>query len=39
MENTFPFARKELAGFSLHSKRLTLSLCALTSLSLTAEKG
>src|ERR1035437_822374 len=29
MENPYPFARKELADFSLHSKRLTLSLCSL----------
>lgn len=38
MENPFPFARKELADFSLHSKRLTLSLCALTFSYLTEEK-
>jgi hypothetical protein len=38
MGNPFPFARKDLAGFSFHSKRLTLSLGALTSSYLTAEK-
>jgi hypothetical protein len=38
MGNPYPIARKKLANFSLHSKRLTLSPCALTSSFLTAQK-
>jgi len=38
IENTCSFARKDLADFSLHSKRLTLSFALPPILSLTAEK-